>query len=177
MEKRIFSDHQSAYVIRATCDIPIDRTRYEQKKFVYYYVIESADSQCVVENYLAEKKKIRYLELEKFLPNKSPKYTKKSKTKPADDTTHIDVIDDVILFGEKNSYKHLNENGMLINLYNIMFKLYLELDIFSPNNQATSNFQSLKRFINVNKCMCNEANDYHTNFKDIFNTVLKNFIT
>ena len=172
MEKKNCSDGQVIHVIKAKCEIPVDLNKFEQHKIVYYYCIENASSEIMEENYLREKNKIRYLELEYFLMDrKDIKYSKRVNKQRRDDIVNIDVIDDVILFDNANSYLNLGQRGTLFNShYKNLIETFLELDIFGSNSQTS--FQCLKKFLNVNKCLLNEANDYHSEMSQLFKAVL-----
>ena len=174
MEKKICSNGEVIHVIKAKCEIPVNLNKFEQHKIVYYYYIENASNEIIEENYLREKNKIRYLELEYFLLDrqKDTKYSKNNKFR-RDELINIDVIDDVILFGSVNSYSNSQQRGTLfMTHYKNLMDHFLELDIFGPKNQITSNFQCLKKFLNVKKCLLNELNDYQSELSELFKRVL-----
>lgn len=173
MEKKVCSDGEVVHVIKAKCEIPVFLNKSEQHKIVYYYYLENASNEIMEENYLREKNKIRYLELEYFLIDRERdiKYLKKSKLRK-EESVIIDVIDDVILFDNANSYSNLYQKGTLfMTHYKNLMENFLELDIFGSKNQMISNFQCLKKFLNVKKCLLNEANDYHNEMSQLFKKV------
>ena len=175
MEKRVCSDGEIVHVIKANCEIPINLNQLEQHKIVYYYYIEDANSQIKEENYLLEKNMIRYLELESFLSDKNNKFLRKIRHRK-EETLNIDIIDDVILFNNDNTYANLRHNERrFVSLYTHLIEINANLDIFGLNNPISSNFQCLKKFLNLNKCLLNEANDYYNELKEIFKKVLNIF--
>ena len=140
--------------------MPISPNPREQLKLYYFYFMENSANEIIEENFLLEKQSVRYLPLKKFL-----KFKNNNKTL-TEDIFGIEIVDNVVLFGNTNTYARLKEANRLSILQKHLIDTYLNMDRVQLESQMMTNFKCLKRILNVKKFV-EEDSDLSLIFKQV----------
>ena len=163
-EKKQFLDGEVGRLVNVKLQIPINKSRHSLPKIYYYYYIENPGKEVIEENSLREKHNVRCLALEKFNVK-----NEKSKT---DSVINIELIDNVILFGDSNTYGILAEKKKLSIFHKHLIETYLsDLNMFRLSSQMETNFKCFKKFCNLKNSLLSKENEYRNECSSAFEEV------
>jgi hypothetical protein len=89
------------------------------------------------------------------------KFNVKNEKSKTDSVKNIELIDNVILFGDSNTYGILAEKKKLSIFHKHLIETYLsDLNLFRLDSQMMTNFKCFKKFCNLKNSLLSKENEY-----------------